>query len=120
MKNRVGETTVETRVGETTVVSRVGETTVVRGVGETTVVSKVGETTVVNIVGETTMKNRVGETTAWIDKVGETTALCRDRIVAGVGVGETTPLRRTGGTLVIDEGVARGPMVMEGPPLANP
>ena len=89
-------------------------------VGKTTVETKVGETTVVSIVGETTMKNQAGETTAWIDRVGETTALCIDRIVAGVGVGETTPLRRIGGTLVIDEGVARGPLVMEDPLLASP
>ena len=74
----------------------------------------------VNQVGETTMMNQVGETTAVRGRVGETTAQGRDKIVAGAEVGETTPLRRIGGTLVIGEGVARGPLVMEGPLLANP
>ena len=46
-------------------------------------------------------------------KVGKTTI---EEKVAETGVGETTTLRRAGGTLVrIGEGVARGPLVMEGP-----
>ena len=59
---------------------------------------------------------RVEETTALRGRVEETTAQGIDKKVAEAGVGETTPLRRAGGTLVrIDEGVARGPLVMEGP-----
>ena len=72
---------------------------------------KVEETT-----GETTAMVQVGEVTALRDRVEETTAQGIDKKVAEAGVGETTPLRRAGGTLVrIDEGVARGPLVMEGP-----
>ena len=109
-----------TKVGETTVVIVVGETTVVRGVGETTMKDRVEETTVVKVVGETTVENRVGETTAETGRAEETTALYRDRVVAGAGVEGTLPLRTTRGTLVTGEGVARGPLVMEGPLLASP
>ena len=82
---------------------------------------KVGETTA-KIVGETTaMKEEVGETTVLRGKVGETTAQDIERREVEAGVGETTPLMRIGGTLVrIGEGVAQGPLVMEGPLQANP
>ena len=54
---------------------------------------------------------REGETTT--RKVGKTTI---EEKVIETRVGETTTLRRAGGTLVrIGEGVARGPLVMEGP-----
>ena len=72
---------------------------------------KVEETT-----GETTAKVQVGETTALRDKVEETTAQGTDQMEVEAGVEETTHLRRAGGTLVrIGEGVAQGPLVMEGP-----
>ena len=86
-----------------------------RIVGETTA-KKVGETTAMR--GE---EREVGETTALRGKVEETTARGIGRREVEAGVGETTPLMKAGGTLVkTGEGVARGPLVMEGPLLANP
>ena len=98
-------------VGETTT-RKVGETTTMRG--------RVGETTAQGM-DKIVAEAGVGETTALKDKVGETTAQDMDKIVAEAGVGETTPLMKAGGTLVkTGEGVARGPLVMEGPLQANP
>ena len=58
----------------------------------------------------------IEETTAQKEGVGETTVQGRGKTGEGRGVGETTPLIRVGGTLdKTGEGVARGPMVMEGP-----
>ena len=72
--------------------------------------------TVEETIEETIAKVRVGETTVQKDKVEETTVQDTDKMEEEQGVEETTHLRRAGGTLVrIDEGVARGPLVMEGP-----
>ena len=63
----------------------------------------------------------VGETTVQRGEVEGTIVQGRDKIGVETEVGETTPLRRVGGTLVkIGEGDARGPVVMEGPQQANP
>ena len=63
----------------------------------------------------------IGETTAQKEEVEGTIVQGRDKTGVETEVGETTPLRRVGGTLVkIGEGIARGPVVMEGPQQANP
>ena len=96
----------------------VGET-IARKAGETTT-RIVGET-LTETVEETTIMRQVGETTVLRGAVGEATARGRDKIEAETGVGETILLKRIGGTLVkIGEGIARGPLVMEGPQQANP
>ena len=65
---------------------------------------------------ETTAKAQVEETTVQIDRAEETIVQDTDRRGVDPGVGETTHLRRAEGTLVkTDEGVAQGPLVMEGP-----
>ena len=80
-----------------------------RVVGEIT--KRVEETT-----EETTAKALVEETTVQIDRAEETTVQDIGKRKADPGVGETTHLRRAEGTLVkTDEGVAQGPLVMEGP-----
>ena len=95
-------------------IGREVEEIITRKVEETTA-RKVGETTTKE-AEENTAMGRVGETTALRGKVEETTARGIDKMEAEAGVGETTPLMRAGGTLVrIGEGVARGPLVMEGP-----
>ena len=90
----------------------VGGTRAMRGrEAEEIIIKRVGETT-----GEIIAKAQVEETTAQTDKVEETTAQDTDKMKVDPGVEETTHLRRAGGTLVrIGEGVARGPLVMEGP-----
>ena len=81
---------------------------------------RVGETTAQGM-NRTVVEAGIGETTVWRDRVGETTAQDLGKIVAETGVGETTPQMKAGGTLVkTGEGVARGPLVMEGPLQANP
>ena len=96
----------------------VGETTARRG-GETPI--KMVEETQIGIVEETTTMRLVGETTVPRGEAEEATARGRDKIGVEKEVGETTPLRRVGGTLVkIGEGIARGPVVMEGPQQAIP
>ena len=78
---------------------------------EEIIIKRVGETT-----GEIIAKAQVEETTAQTDKVGETTVQDTGKMKADPGVEETTHLRRAEGTLVrTDEGVAQGPLVMEGP-----
>ena len=100
--------------GTRTLIDReVGET-IARKAGET--ITKIVGETPTEIIEETIAMRQAGETTVLRGVVGETTARGRDKIVAETGVGETTPLKRIGGTLVkIGEGVARGPVVMEGP-----
>ena len=79
--------------------------------GKYGITKRVEETT-----GETTAKALVGETTAQIGRAGETTVQDTGKRRADPGVGETTHLKRAEGTLVkTDEGVAQGPLVMEGP-----
>ena len=96
----------------------VGETIARRG-GETP--TRTVEETLIETVEETTVMKQVGETTALRDAVEGVIARGRGRIGGETEVGETTPLRRVGGTLVkIGEGDARGPVVMEGPQQANP
>ena len=97
---------------------KVGETTARRG-GETP--TKIVEETQIETVEETTIMRLVGETTVLRGEAGEAIARGRDKIGVETEVGKTTRLRRVGGTLVkIGEGVARGPVVMEGPQQANP
>ena len=62
----------------------------------------------------------VGETTVQKEEAEGTIVQGRDKTGVETEVGETTPLRRVGGTLVKIGGVARGPVVMEGPQQANP
>ena len=63
----------------------------------------------------------IGETTVQKEEAEGTIVQGRDKTGVETEVGETTPLRRVGGTLVkIGEGIARGPVVMEGPQQANP
>ena len=90
----------------------VGGTRAMRGrEAEEIIIKRVGETT-----GEIIAKAQVEETTAQTDKVGETTVQDIGKMKADPGVEETTHLRRAEGTLVrTDEGVAQGPLVMEGP-----
>ena len=58
----------------------------------------------------------VGETTVQRGEVEGTIVQGRDKTGVETEVGETKPLRRVGSTLVrIGEGIARGPVVMEGP-----
>ena len=96
----------------------VGETIARRG-GETS--TRTVEETLTETVEETTIMRQVGETIVLRDAVEGVTARGRGRIGVETEVGETTPLRRVGGTLVkIGEGDARGPVVMEGPQQANP
>ena len=65
---------------------------------------------------ETTAKALVEETTVQTDRAEETIVQGIDKRGVDPGVGETTHLRRAEGTLVkTDEGVAQGPLVMEGP-----
>ena len=90
----------------------VGETGAMRDREAGEIITKrVEETT-----GETTAKALVEETTAQIGRAGEITIQDIGKRRADPGVGETTHLRRAEGTLVkTDEGVAQGPLVMEGP-----
>ena len=73
------------------------------------------------IVGETTAtREGVGETTVQRGRVGETTALImsmgEEEVEAGGTIALMKGIERGGGTLVIvDEGYAQGPVVMEGP-----
>ena len=97
---------------------KVGETTARRG-GETPI--KMGEETWIEIVEEIPVMRLVGETTVQREGAEGTIVQGRDKTGGEKEVGETTPLRRVGGTLVkIGEGIARGPMVMEGPQQASP
>ena len=89
---------------------KVGENTARRG-GETPT-KMIGESQ----IEETTTMKLVGETTVQRGEVEGTIVQSKDKTGVETEVGETTPLRRVGGTLVkIGEGVARGPVVMEGP-----
>ena len=75
------------------------------------IIKRVEETT-----EETTAKALAEETIAQIGRAGEIIAQDIGKRRADPGVGETTHLRRAEGTLVrTDEGVAQGPLVMEGP-----
>ena len=92
---------------------KVGETTIRKELESTS--RKVGKTTFLPLKGgvggdlKVNTIRKEGETTT--GKVGKTTI---EEKVAETGVGETTTLRRAGGILVrIDEGVARGLLVME-------
>ena len=100
--------------GTRTLIDReVGET-IARKAGETT--TRIVEETLTETVEETTIMRQVGETTVLRGEAEEATVRGRDKIGVEIEVGETTPLRRVGGTLVrIGEGIARGPVVMEGP-----
>ena len=63
---------------------------------------------------------RTGGSIAKIDRIEETTALDIGK-TADPGIGENTHQQKAEGTLVItDEGVAKGPLVMEGPLQASP
>ena len=96
----------------------VGETTAKRGEETPT---KTVEEIQIETIGETMNMKLVGETTVLREGAEEAIAQGRDKIGVEIEVGETTPLRRVGGTLVrIGEGIARGPVVMEGPQQANP
>ena len=96
----------------------IGETTAKIG-GETP--TKMEEETWTEIVEGILGMKLVGETTAQKEGVGETTVQGRGKTEEEKEVGKTTPLIRVGGILdKIGEGVARGPMVMEGPQQANP
>ena len=71
---------------------------------------RVGET-----IGETTVKAQAEEVIVQRGKAEGTIAQGTGRRRVGQGVEETTHLRRAEGTLAkIDEGVAKGPLVMEG------
>ena len=90
----------------------VGGTGAMRGreAGEI-IIKRIGETT-----EETTAKALVEETTVQTDRAEETIVQDIGKRRVDPGVGETTHLRRAEGTLVkTDEGVAQGPLVMEGP-----
>ena len=67
--------------------------------------------------------DRKEENLALIGRTEETTALDIDKrgMTVEQGTGETTHLKKAEGTLVIiDEGDAKGPLVMEGPLQASP
>ena len=89
--------------------------------GETTMM--IEESTEVDIVPAEESKAQIGRTggsIAQIDRIEETIALDIGKIV-DLGIGENTHLKKAEGTLVIiDEGVAKGPLVMEGPLQASP
>ena len=67
-------------------------------------------------IEETTVKMPAEEITVQRGKAEETIVQDTDRRRVGPGVEETTHLKRAEGTLAkTDEGVAKGPLVMEGP-----
>ena len=79
-------------------------------------IKRIEETT-----GETTAKALAEETTVQRDKAEEIIVQGTGRRRVDPGVEETTHLRRAEGTLAkTDEGVAKGPLVMEGPQQASP
>ena len=89
---------------------------------ETTMMTEESIEVVTTLVEEAQI-DRTEENTAQIDRTEEITAPDTDRIdkTADLGTEEITHLKKAEGTLVtIDEGDAKGPLVMEGPLQASP
>ena len=93
-------------------------------VEETTMMIEESTEVVTTLVEENIAQtDRTEENTAQIDRTEEITAPDTDRIdkTADLGTEEITHLKKAEGTLVtIDEGDAKGPLVMEGPLQASP
>ena len=126
---RVEETTEETTaraLAEETIaqIGRAGEiiaqdiegTEARRGREAEEIIMRVEET-----IGETTVRAQAEEITVQRGKAEEIIVQGTGRRRVDPGVEKTTHLRRAEGTLAkIDEGVAKGPLVMEGPQQASP
>ena len=138
VEETIGETTVRAQAEEITVQRGKAEEIIVQGTGRRRVDPGVEKTThlrraegtamrgkeageiiikrVEETTEETTARALAEETIAQIGRAGEIIAQDIGKRRADPGVGETTHLKRAEGTLVKkDEGVAQGPLVMEGP-----